>query len=94
MTFRVFDALTQTWRRREQRADRRAAVTAMVLANIHRGKQTPAYRLEDFLVHQWETPEAPEAPAQRTPEQEIALAKAFVRSLGGTVIERETDGPD
>jgi hypothetical protein len=90
MTFRVFDALTETWRRREQRADRRAAVTAMVLANIHRGKQQPAYRLEDFLVHQWapEPSEAP-APAQRTPEQEIALAKAFVRSLGGTVIERE-----
>jgi hypothetical protein len=87
MTPRMYDTLTQQWMAREQRRDRRAAVTATVLANINRRKGARAFTIEDFMPHRWETRHQDAAPAahERTPEEEVAHIESWVKAMGGTV---------
>lgn len=95
LTPRQFDALVRRWIAREQREDRRAAVTAAVLANIYRKPHSRALTLDDFLVHRWGAPgDAADGAGHRqtqTPEYQIALMQAMTTAQGGTT--GTTDSP-
>ncbi|HXH11150.1 MAG TPA: hypothetical protein VNP04_15485 [Alphaproteobacteria bacterium] len=96
MTPRLHQALIHRWVAQEERLDRRAAVIAVTLANIHRGKDSRPFTLEDFMVHRFGDAAANGSSASahvqtQTPEQQIALAAALTRALGGTVA-REVAG--
>lgn len=57
----------------EERADLRAALVAMTMANLWRGKDSKAFKLEDFVL-KFGGPKEP-----LTPEQQL---RAFERMVG------------
>lgn len=59
----------------EKRADIRAAIVAQTMANIHRGKNKKAYKLDDFMP-QFERP-------KQAPEQMIDIFKRLELALNG-----------
>src|SRR5690606_5246774 len=52
-----FHRLVEAWRRREEREDRRFALIACVLANIHRDPEQDPFELKDFMPRRPKTPE-------------------------------------
>ncbi|MGB0745222.1 MAG: phage tail assembly protein T [Opitutales bacterium] len=72
-------ALDEAYEAQERRMDARFALVCSTLANIHRGKGKPAYRVEDFL------------PKQRPKTQEELEAKVerFARAMKARVIHPE-----
>jgi hypothetical protein len=61
----------------ETRADYRAASIATMIANVHRGKDQRAYKLEDFVLKFGEKP-------KQTPEDHLLIAKLFAASFGAS----------
>jgi len=57
----------------EERADRRAALICMVMANLQKGKKQPAFELDDFML------QFGEADEPLTPEQ---MMTAFALATG------------
>jgi hypothetical protein len=71
----------------DERADDRMGVLASVMANIYRPKNRAAFKPRDFALKYED-----EKPRVLTPEQSLAVAKAFVHQTGGTIIERDRSG--
>lgn len=68
----------------EERADLRAAMIAMVTANVHRGKKTSPYKLTDFMPKFGE-----EAERQRLTPQQLSTKVFWInRLLGGSYINK------
>lgn len=61
------------------------AMTAATIANVNKGKNQKAFRVNDFM---------PKVEVQdQTPEQMIQIAEMFTAGLGGTDLREEnTDG--
>jgi hypothetical protein len=78
LTFTEAAALTEQYRRREERQDRRAALVTMLLANVNRDTQfkQDAFTLEEvvaWLGHGFQKPPPP-PPA---PDELLARARAL-----------------
>lgn len=69
----------------EQRADYHAAQISCMLATIYRKKGAGRPRIADHLLR-WRT-----AKRAQTPEEMIALARAFCLATGGVVIDGNRD---
>ena len=78
--------MLRVWEEREARADRRSAMAAYVLAEIHRDRRhrSQAFALQDFMPHRWPLDRAQTArkPRQTADEQRDVLM-AFVKAMGG-----------
>jgi hypothetical protein len=78
-----FQALLTRWEEGQARDDRRAALTAWLLAEIHRDRRQRGrpYALEDFLLHRWPSL-TPATPPTQTPQEQAAVLQAFFSQLG------------
>lgn len=67
----------------DRRADYRAALIAMMLANINRDtKRRPTpWKLEDFLLANGEGAEAPRGKRKQTWQEQLAIAKAIATAF-------------
>ena len=61
----------------ETRADYRAASIATMIANVHRGKDQKAYKLEDFVLKFGEQP-------KQSPADHLLIAKLFAAAYGAS----------
>lgn len=64
----------RAWEKREERTDRRFALIACVLANIHRGSDSEPYDVRDFVPMNAEQRAAHEAEKQRAAHKALAAA--------------------
>jgi hypothetical protein len=82
----------------EERADHRAGIISAVIANVNRGKHSPAFRPADFMPRYDETPTpAPSSGEQsprrgqttgQTPEQMWAIFQAFGQVQNNAVAQK------
>jgi hypothetical protein len=87
MTLYEVDLLTVRHRQVEARADRRAALAAWVLANVHRDSERDpdGMSLETvvaWLGHNFQPQEQVPAPPERTPEDILTQAQVLTELFG------------
>ncbi len=73
LTLRHFRAYHKVFQAREERADRRAALVACILANIHRDsdKRPEPFSVEDFMPGGQKGPEVAEPPPDAPYEERL-----------------------
>jgi hypothetical protein len=91
MTFYEVALLTEAWRRQQAREDRRSALSAWVLAAVHRSEdQAEAYTFEEvvsWLGHNFHRSALPESVSQpATADELLERAKLLNAIYGGTTV--------
>lgn len=73
--------MDRVWREEQERLDYRAGVIAAMVANLFRGRETPAVKPEDLMPF-LRKPKPP-----MTPETARAMLITFVQAYGGEIRE-------
>lgn len=85
--------MTEAWRVQQAREDRRAALTAWVLASVHRDTEHKAEPFDFLEVVSWlghGFQRTPPTPAPPTPEELLERAKMLNEVYGGRTVNGQT----